>query len=68
MDVARKVLTLARECGLELELKDVKVESLVPKDMPANLTSQEFLAAFSQVPPDPAHQIAIRGMHIFSKP
>lgn len=33
MDAARKALILARELGLSIEMKDVRVEPLVPEDM-----------------------------------
>lgn len=41
-DVARKVVILAREMGLELELEQVEVESLVPTEL-AGGTIDEFL-------------------------
>lgn len=42
-DVARKLIILAREMGLKLELGDVRVESLVPDDLTGG-SSDEFLA------------------------
>mmetsp|Transcript_9342 Transcript_9342/g.23807 ORF Transcript_9342/g.23807 Transcript_9342/m.23807 type:complete len:369 (-) Transcript_9342:249-1355(-) len=44
MDVARKVVTLARECGLHVELEDVAVQNLVPEPLRGVETAQEFLA------------------------
>ena len=43
MDVARKLIILGREMGLRLELQDVQVESLVPREL-ADGSIEEFMA------------------------
>jgi aspartokinase/homoserine dehydrogenase 1 len=43
MDVARKLIILAREMGLTLEMADVRVEGLVPKAL-ENCSVDEFMA------------------------
>jgi bifunctional aspartokinase / homoserine dehydrogenase 1 len=48
MDVARKLVILGREMGLDLELEEVEVENLVPAELRAG-TVDEFLAGL------PAH-------------
>jgi aspartokinase/homoserine dehydrogenase 1 len=47
MDVARKLIILAREMGLRLELSDVAVESLVPRAL-ADCTVDEFLERLAE--------------------
>jgi len=44
MDVARKLIILAREIGLELELEAVEVESLVPAALRGAMEIDDFLA------------------------
>ncbi len=41
-DVARKILTLAREAGWQMEREDIDVESLVPEGL-ADLSVEEFM-------------------------
>jgi aspartokinase/homoserine dehydrogenase 1 len=47
MDVARKVVILAREMGVSLELGDVELRSLVPEALQAG-TVAEFLASLAE--------------------
>lgn len=48
MDVARKILILARECGSNLELKNVSVENLVPANCRKAKTVDEFFSALKK--------------------
>lgn len=49
MDVARKLLLLARECGLCLELEDILVENLVPSECrDPSLSVDQFFAKLKQ--------------------
>lgn len=44
MDVARKVTILARECGVEVELESVPIESLVPKPLQSVASADEYMS------------------------
>ncbi|KAJ4962534.1 hypothetical protein NE237_022473 [Protea cynaroides] len=47
-DVARKVIILARECGLQLELSDIQLESLVPEPLRGIASAEEFMQKLPQ--------------------
>ncbi|CAH9141565.1 unnamed protein product [Cuscuta epithymum] len=47
-DVARKVIILARECGLKLELSDISVRNLVPEPLTASASADEFMQQLPQ--------------------
>lgn len=52
LDVARKILILARQLGLELELADVSVENLVPTECRSAASVDEFLAKLGDADPE----------------
>jgi aspartokinase/homoserine dehydrogenase 1 len=47
-DVARKLLILARQIGLQMDLDEVKVDSLVPRALSRGKYSSAFLTAFAR--------------------
>jgi len=47
-DVARKILILARECGLTLEPEDIVVENLVPESCRDEITIDAFFEALAK--------------------
>jgi bifunctional aspartokinase / homoserine dehydrogenase 1 len=57
MDVARKAVILAREAGLQLELDDIEVESLVPAAL-ADASVDEFLERLADFDEPMAERVA----------
>lgn len=47
--MARKVIVLARECGISIELNDLSIESLVPKELQEIDSPDEFMKLLPNV-------------------
>ncbi|MGI6524221.1 MAG: bifunctional aspartate kinase/homoserine dehydrogenase I [Bdellovibrionota bacterium] len=51
LDVARKILILARESGLELELQDVDIQNLVPEECRNSSSVHDFFECLKRYDP-----------------
>ncbi|QJC37064.1 bifunctional aspartate kinase/homoserine dehydrogenase I [Enterobacteriaceae endosymbiont of Donacia vulgaris] len=49
IDVARKLLILAREIGLNIELNDINIESIIPNTFNKKKSLKEFLNSLSEL-------------------
>lgn len=49
LDVARKVVVLARECGMNISLEDLQIQSLVPEELKTADSADIFMERLPEV-------------------
>ncbi|MCW8926934.1 MAG: bifunctional aspartate kinase/homoserine dehydrogenase I, partial [Xanthomonadales bacterium] len=57
MDVARKLLIIAREVGLDLELEDIEVEPVIPREFAADIERSELIERLKELDGDYARKV-----------
>ena len=57
MDVARKLLIIAREVGMELELDDIEIEPVIDTDFAADIDSTELISRLKVLDQDFAKRV-----------
>ena len=62
-DVARKLLVLARQIGMKMDLDDVRVDSLVPRQLTTGPFSQRFFSEYAAFDADMAQRLQTARAH-----